>query len=252
MRHLLGQTLLGPLLAMTIAVATPASAESDAPVPPAAEHVILLHGLARSPACMKRMKKSLIKEGYIVHNIGYPSRRFPADQLVEEHLKPAFEHCRAQGAVKIHVVAHSLGGILLRLYARDHQPADLGRVVMLGPPNQGSEIVDRLGHLSLYRWINGPVGSQLGTIGETALANTLGPVDFELGIIAGNRSVNVILSRMIAGRDDGKVSIENTRVDGAKDHVVIPCSHPYLMVSRQSIALVRRFLATGSFDATGE
>ena len=201
---------------------------------------------------MKRLEKSLNSQGYIVHNVGYPSRQFTAEVLVEQHIGPAFKSCREQGAQKIHVVAHSLGGILLRLYARDHQVSDLGRVVMLGPPNQGSEIVDKLGHLSLYQWINGPVGSQLGTKGESALAGNLGPVDFELGIIAGNRSINIILSRFIAGRDDGKVSVENTRVEGAQDHTVIPCSHPYLMSSRQSINLVRRFLATGSFDAASE
>ncbi len=252
MRHLLGRTLLGPLLFMTTAIASNASAETSSPAPTANEHVILLHGLARSPKCMKRLEKSLSAQGYVVHNIGYPSRQSTAEILVEKHIGPAFESCRAQGAERIHVVAHSLGGILLRLYARDHKISDLGRVVMLGPPNQGSEIVDKLGHLSLYRWINGPVGSQLGTKGEAALASTLGPVDFELGIIAGSRSINVILSRFIAGRDDGKVSVENTRVEGAQDHTVIRCSHPYLMSSRQSIDLVRRFLATGSFGTCGK
>ncbi len=238
---------------MTTAKAHNASAEiDDAPAATVSEHVILLHGLARSPRCMKRLEKSLGTQGYIVHNIAYPSRQFAAEVLVEKHIAPAIESCRAQGAEKIHVVAHSLGGILLRLYARDYPAPDLGRVVMLGPPNQGSEIVDKLGHLSLYRWINGPVGSQLGTSGESALANELGPVDFELGIIAGSRSINVILSRFSVGRDDGKVSVENTRVAGAQDHTVIRCSHPYLMSSRQSIELVRRFLATGSFASSAD
>jgi len=244
--------MLGLLLLMTTAIVNKASAEGGVAAPTAIEHVVLLHGLARSPRCMKRMQKSLSANGYVVHNIGYPSRQFTAEELVDNHIGPAIENCREQGAGKIHVVAHSLGGILLRLYARDHPISDLGRVVMLGPPNQGSEIVDKLGHLSLYRWINGPVGNQLGTKGGAALANTLGPVNFELGVIAGNRSINVILSRFIAGRDDGKVSVENTRVEGERDHTVIRCSHPYLMTSRQSINLVQRFLATGSFANAGE
>lgn len=252
MRRLLNRTLLGPLILMTTAIVNNASAEGNAPAPAANQHVILLHGLARTPSCMKRMEKSLSGEGYVVHNVGYPSRQFTAEVLVKSHIEPAINNCREQGAEKIHVVAHSLGGILLRLYVREHPTPDLGRVVMLGPPNQGSEIVDKLGHLSLYRWINGPVGSQLGTKGDSALATTLGPVDFELGIIAGNRSINIILSRFISGRDDGKVSVENTRVEGARDHTVIRCSHPYLMSSRQSIDLVQRFLATGSFEANSE
>ncbi len=214
----------------------------------AGEHVILLHGLARTPRCMARMEHSLGADGYTVHNVGYPSRKCDADTLVAEHIAPAIERSREQGAERIHVVAHSLGAILIRLYSRDHDCSDIGRVVMLGPPNQGSEIVDKLGHLSLYRWINGPVGGQLGTMAES-LPKSLGPVPFETGIIAGDRSINLILSRFLNGKDDGKVSVENTKVEGAADHRVIRCSHPYLMSSQQSIQLVRTFLASGSFDS---
>ncbi len=214
----------------------------------AGEHVILLHGLARTPRCMARMERSLGADGYTMHNVGYPSRRYDAETLVTEHIAPAIERSREQGAERIHVIAHSLGAILIRLYCRDHDSADIGRVVMLGPPNQGSEIVDKLGHLSLYRWINGPVGGQLGTIADS-LPKSLGPVPFETGIIAGDRSINWILSRFLNGKDDGKVSVENTKVEGAADHRVIRCSHPYLMSSQQSIQLVRTFLASGSFDS---
>ena len=219
----------------------PQTAEVDA-----SEHVILLHGLCRSPRCMKRMQRQLEADGYTVHNVGYPSRQHAADVLLREHIAPAFENSRQAGARRIHVVAHSLGAILTRLYYQEYSPNDLGRVVMLGPPNQGSEIVDKIGHLSLYRWINGPVGGQLGTAHDS-LPKTLGPVEFETGIIAGDRSINLILSRFLDGKDDGKVSVENTKVEGAADHRVIRCSHPYLMVSRQSIEQVRYFLSHGRF-----
>ena len=210
------------------------------------EHVILLHGLCRTTRCMNRLDRTLSADGYTVHNVGYPSRKHDAETLIAEHIAPAIERTREAGAKQIHVVAHSLAAILIRLYSRDHDTSDIGRVVMLGPPNQGSEIVDKLGHLSFYQWLNGPVGGQLGTT-EKSLPKTLGPVDFETGIIAGNRSINLILSRFLKGIDDGKVSVENTKVEGAVDHRVIPCSHPYLMNSRQSIEHVRYFLANGKF-----
>ena len=210
------------------------------------QHVILLHGLCRTTRCMDRLEQSLSADGYTVHNVGYPSRRYDAETLTARHIAPAIERIREAGAEEIHVVAHSLGAILIRLYSRDHDASDIGRVVMLGPPNQGSEIVDKLGHLSLYQWINGPVGAQLGT-GEESLPKKLGPVAFETGVIAGNRSINLVLSRFLKGKDDGKVSVENTRVEGAADHRIIRCSHPYLMSSRQSIQHVRHFLAYGKF-----
>jgi pimeloyl-ACP methyl ester carboxylesterase len=233
------------------AVDSPTSS-NDLETPPsttpalAGEHVILLHGLCRTTRCMNRLERQLIADGYTVHNVGYPSRKHDAKTLISGHIAPAIERSREAGAKKIHVVAHSLGAILIRLYARDHDTSDLGRVVMLGPPNQGSEVVDKLGHLSLFQWLNGPAGSQLGTK-EESLPKMLGAVTFETGVIAGNRSINLILSRFLNGKDDGKVSVENTKVDGASDHLVIRCPHPYLMSSRQSIQHIRHFLAHGEF-----
>lgn len=225
---------------------------TSSPIPDS-EHVILLHGLCRTTRCMNRLERTLSADGYTVHNVGYPSRKHEADTLIAEHIAPAIERSREAGAKRIHVVAHSLGAILIRLYSRDHDMSDIGRVVMLGPPNQGSEIVDKLGHLSLYQWLNGPAGGQLGTR-EDSLPRKLGPVTFETGVIAGNRSINLILSRFLDGKDDGKVSVENTKVEGAADHRVIRCSHPYLMSSRQSIEHIRHFLEHGKFagDPAGE
>ncbi|HXR48160.1 MAG TPA: hypothetical protein VN784_12045, partial [Candidatus Limnocylindrales bacterium] len=122
----------------------------------------------------------------------------------------------------------------------------LGRVVMLAPPNQGSEVADKLGWLFLYRWINGPAGVELGTDTKSA-PNKLGPANFPVGVIAGDRSINWINSLLIPGRDDGKVSIERTKLAGMSDHLVIHATHPFIMKNREAIRQTIHFLQFGVF-----
>jgi pimeloyl-ACP methyl ester carboxylesterase len=220
----------------------------SAPAATAREHVILLHGLCRSSASMEQMQSALTDAGYVVHNLDYPSRTAPIAQLADDTIAPALATCHAQGAEKIHFVTHSLGGLLVRSYFSRHPPgATLGRVVMLGPPNQGSEVADKLGDWALYRWINGPAGQQLGTAAG-AIPQQLGAPAFPVGIIAGNHSINWINSLMLPGSDDGKVSVEKTKLAGMTDHLVLPATHPYLMKNRQVIAQAMAFLQNGRFD----
>jgi triacylglycerol lipase len=139
-----------------------------------------------------------------------------------------------------------MGGILVRYYLKENRIPELGRVVMLSPPNGGSEVVDKLGGTFLFKWMNGPAGQQLGT-GENSIPKQLGPVDFDLGIITGDRSINLILSCLIPGSDDGKVSIENAKVKGMKDFRVIHASHPFIMKNKEAMSQVVSFLKTGHF-----
>jgi hypothetical protein len=147
----------------------------------------------------------------------------------------------------VNLVAHSLGGILVRSYFAKHAEPRLGRVVMLGPPNQGSEVVDHLRSWSLFRRVNGPAGSELGT-GDDSTPISMGPLTFELGVIAGDHSINWINSLMIAGSDDGKVSVERTRVAGMKEHMVVHVSHPFLMKDTAVIKAALRFVESGTFE----
>jgi len=213
----------------------------------AQDHVILLHGLCRTKRSMKSMEESLVRAGFRVSNINYPSRSASIEQLSEDVIGQSVMECRRDGASTIHFVTHSLGGILVRSYLARHQLPELGRVVMLGPPNQGSEVVDKLGRLWLFKAINGPAGQELGTQCDS-VPNKLGPVDYCLGVIAGNRSVNWINSFLIPGRDDGKVSVERTKVEGMVDHLVIPATHPFILRNRMAIQQTIKFLRTGSFD----
>lgn len=216
----------------------------------ASEGVILLHGLCRTDRSMTKMAAALESAGYVVVNVDYPSRTATIETLAETAIGGALADPKLANVTQIHFVSHSMGGILIRQYLGSKDVARLGRVVMLAPPNQGSEIVDTLGALVLFEKINGPGGNQLGT-GIDSLPNQLGAVDFELGVIAGDRSINWINSlTMITGRDDGKVSVQRTKVEGMKDHLVIHASHPLIMRNKKAIAETIHFLKTGAFRST--
>ncbi len=179
-------------------------------------------------------------------NKGYASRSKTIETLSSDTIPEAVKYCRDRGATKIHFVAHSMGGILVRYYLKENRIPELGRVVMLSPPNGGSEVVDKLGWTFMFKWLNGPAGQQLGT-GKNSIPKQLGAVDFDLGIITGDRSVNLILSCLIPGPDDGKVSVENAKVKGMKDFIVIHGSHPFIMKNKEAMSQVVSYLKTGQF-----
>lgn len=208
--------------------------------------VVLLHGLARSAGAMETMQQALDDAGYYTVNVDYPSREHEVEALAPMAIAPALAQCRAEQSHTIHFVTHSMGGILLRQYTQHHVIADLGRVVMMGPPNQGSQVVDNLKDVPGFEAFNGPAGMQLGT-GEQDIPRQLGPVSFELGIIAGTSSINLILSTFLPNPDDGKVSVENTKVQGMCALVTVDVSHPFLMKRQQVIDQILHFLDSGSF-----
>jgi hypothetical protein len=210
------------------------------------EYVILVHGLARTRHSMGKVQKFLEQQGYIVLNFNYPSTKHTIPVLSENYLKKFVQTQCPDPTKKIHFVTHSMGGILVRFYLKADKPEHLGRVVMLAPPNQGSEVTDWLKGWFVYKWFFGPAGRQLGTDGGS-IPSQLGPVDFELGVIAGDRSINPLNSLRIPGPDDGKVSVERTKVQGMKDFLLVHKTHTFMMRDKTVLTQINHFLQTGMF-----
>jgi pimeloyl-ACP methyl ester carboxylesterase len=230
-------------LATSAAVAGPgAAASAEAPT-----CVILLHGLGRRAASMQPMAHDLEARGFRVFNTGYPSTAAAVEDLTDDYLQPAVANGRREGCREIHLVAHSLGALMIRQYLQTRQLPAGSRIVMLSPPNQGSEVADTLGPWFFYRWILGPAGQQLGTAPDS-LPNRLAPVDGSIGVITGNASWNLILSTIIPGPDDGKVAVERARLEGMDDFLVLPVTHTFIMQDAEVMDQTAHFLKFGRFD----
>jgi triacylglycerol lipase len=213
----------------------------------APDTVLLLHGLGLNRLAMARLACALRRDGYRVINVSYPSRSVSLEDLASTWLPDLLRAHKTDTAPRLHVITHSMGGILLRLYLRDQRPANLGRLVMIAPPNHGSEVAEKLRENCFFRLFTGKNGRRLGT-GPESLPLTLGPLDADLGIIAGSRSLNPLFSSWIARPSDGKVAIESTKLEGMKDHLILPISHTWLQYRRPVITQVRAYLRDGKFQ----
>ena len=204
--------------------------------------VLLLHGLVRSSGSLAKLERAIAAKGFETLNFTYPSRRFPLEQLADIVFQSAAGFIERNDG-PLHIVTHSMGGLVARALIAQHRPACLGRVVMLGPPNQGSEIADLLDGTRLYRWAFGPAGAQLTTRRNAHPS----PVDFALGVIAADRPFDPLSWLIIPGPNDGKVAVARTRIDGMADHVTLHATHTLMVRNKAVIRETIHFLRHGCF-----
>lgn len=239
----LAWAILLPLLVVTSTLS--ALTESTAPPAGPVECVVLLHGLWRTELSMKPLQWELADAGYVVVNPTYPSLSYPIEELAVMAVEEGVGGCRAQGLERIHFVTHSLGGILVREYLSHREIVGLERVVMLGPPNQGSQVAEYVYSLGALRPFTPEAVAQLGT-GENSIPLRLGPVTFQLGVIAGTASLGAMPGSP-EGASDGTVAVAETVVPGMLDFLEMPVSHTFMMWSDEVQLQVIHFLRNGMF-----
>jgi triacylglycerol lipase len=215
------------------------------------ECVVLVHGMARGTSSMRKLETYLLSYGYKTVNLSYPSTRESIERLAEDYIPAAIAQCGKDQGEKIHFVTHSLGGILVRQYLQAHSLPKGSRLVMLAPPNRGTEIVDHLKDFFAYKWFHGPAGQELGTDPEST-PNRLKPIGIEVGVIAGDRSYNPIFSALIPGPDDGMVSVERAKLREMTDFLVASSSHTFIVTNHTVMKQVVHFLKYGKFDRSQE
>ena len=210
------------------------------------ELVVLLHGLGRTYRSMALPARRLRAAGFRTLNVGYPSRRRSIAELAA-HVSARLDRELTSDESCVHFLTHSLGGIVLRkMFAEARLPFRPGRVVMLGPPNQGSAVAERLGDLRIFRALLGPAGQELRA-GPDCVPRQIGPATFSLGVIAGTRA-STPLSRLIDGPDDGIVGVHETKLEGAVAFVTVHRGHTFLMRCREVTRQVIYFFRHGAFD----
>lgn len=202
--------------------------------------VILLHGIGRTGRSMRPLAKTLEEAGHATLAISYPWRRHAIGELAQLVAAQLAKDAVWERHARVHFVAHSMGGLVARRMIEQHTGAGrIGRVVMLGPPNGGSEVADALHALAPYRWFYGPAGQEL----TTRAAMTDRAPDYELGVIAGSRGWPYLLGNLLI-----PVAVARTRLAGMADHIVIYATHSFMPAHPSVHRQVLHFLAEGRFD----
>jgi triacylglycerol esterase/lipase EstA (alpha/beta hydrolase family) len=224
-----------------------------------AEAIVLLHGFGGVPVQTALLASRLRRAGYAVFNPFYPSWRWSLDRIVD-HLHPRIAAFADRTGGPLHCVGHSMGGLVLRAWLARHRPAMLGRTVLVGTPNGGSEMADLLYRLRLHGPVLNRAGAVLRTTREPDVQALLGTVDYPLGVIAGDHRRNPLLAlnpvptlnplfadRIFGAPHDGKVSVAATHVAGQADHIVMPVAHTAMLYSAPVAKQIVHFLRDGRF-----
>lgn len=210
------------------------------------ECVVILHGMGRSAGAMKKIEKAFKKSGYATHNKSYNSTSGEEGML--DAVSAGLEHCEKIKAKSIHFVTHSLGGIAVRYYLTQNDINTIDSIVMLGPPNHGSELADAFKNKGWYKAMNKRSG-QLLTTDEDSFVNQLGPIPegIKLGVIAGTKSSDPWFNYLFDRPHDGKVAVESTKLEGMTDHLEVEVGHTRIMKNKLVIQNALNFIKQGEF-----
>ncbi len=215
--------------------------------PMSGKAVVLVHGLVRSSRSMSPMREAFQEAGYQVFSFGYPSTQVRIAEAADLLARAVGS---LEGMEEVNFVAHSMGGLVVRAFLAKHKDKRVRRMVMLGVPNLGAHLADRLKGLKLYRAIFGPAGQELVTDPDGFIAK-LPPPPCEFAVIAGARGKPEGFNPLVPGDDDGTVAVSSTRLPGAADFMTVYCLHSFLMYSDEVIAASVRFVQTGALRESG-
>jgi triacylglycerol lipase len=207
--------------------------------------VILVHGLSRTHFSMLGLELALKHQGYYVVNQDYPSTKKTIQTLADQYIPTMINECLKHDTQHIHFVTHSIGGVILQYWLKDHPAPQLSRIVMLGPPNHGSPWVNLLHNNIVFKFITGPSGQELTT--NTLTADLAMSPNYQIGVIAGDFSFNPLAPVIFHEANDGKVAISSTKTKNMSDFIVLPVSHTFMMNSKSTHKQIFAFLNSGKF-----
>lgn len=205
---------------------------------------VLIHGIADKPYVMWRMEKTLQEAGYSVLNFDYASTQWTMDSTVAA-LKTKINEYEPHYD-KIYFVVHSLGTFVVRSYLSENFNEKFKSIVMIAPPNKGSILAERFNDLKIYEWILGEAGKKLGKDHDDYWRKYPTP-NITFGIIAGGMGTKYGFNPLVPGDDDGVVGVDETKIAGYEDFIIVPGIHSTLLWQSEVVDQVLYFLTHQKF-----
>jgi hypothetical protein len=217
--------------------------------------VVILHGLFRTRSSMARLREAIATKGeYKVFCMGYPTTR----GTLADHSESLDSVVRSlDGFSEINFIGMSLGNLVVRHWLSEfasggrslpgHQ--QFGRMVMLVPPNRQPELANKLVRGALVEFVAGPAAQQLAASGWKTVEANLATPHFQFGILAGGKGDSRGYNPLLPGDDDGVITVESTRLPGARDFRIVPTLHSFIMNDQKVHEMTVRFLAHGYFES---
>jgi pimeloyl-ACP methyl ester carboxylesterase len=204
------------------------------------ETVLVVHGLWLHGFIMSVMARRIARHGYRVRTYSYPTMRLTLTQN-------AHRLARYAGSLgcKVHLVGHSMGGLVALEAARRMPPHVRGRVVMIAPPYG-----ECFSAQCLTRWPGGRAILGRSMVEWISAEHSASLQDCEIGVIAGTGGIGLgrLVARGLPKPHDGVVALPETRVPGMRDHLALPVSHTAMIVSSAVVHQTCAFLERGEFD----